>query len=905
MAEAGCYNKYIDRTRYATNGHSVIRRVFAAIAQSFSYTFAVTLLATLCGQGAAALAFVLVLVVAGMEPMRQLVLMIALVLYVALASLVSYVLFGALRLFGRQIELRIFRPINTHTRGVELAGEVDPAALQAISGGIDRLPIIYAIVSVFLSVVVVWAMALTDVVVSGGWSGLGLFLVSGSLTIVVFMIFAIPVVEILMGPLRREVRLRLAAQGAWAGPVRHTSLTLKLNYFVALIAVSLVILGSLLLRDGPPNLLLVSGCAAVTLLIGVALTALIRRSVIVSIADIREAAAQLVQSRAAELRSSSTYHEFIELSDSFYQAAQAAVGYREQLRDLNSALERKVDERVQELTLERNRLSLALRDLGVARDQALEASRAKSAFLANMSHELRTPLNAIIGYSEMLEEEAADLGADTITGDLRKIHTSGKHLLSLINDVLDLSKIEAGKMDLHLESFDIAGLVDEVIVTTAPLIERRGNMLVFEQDEQVGNMYADMTKVRQSLVNLLSNAAKFTEKGTITLRVRRTELARRAISGDSAAAGGDADAVFMGQRPSLIAPDETSVVRRTAFITFEVADTGIGMSAEQMARLFQAFNQADSSTTRKYGGTGLGLAISRHFCRMMGGDIAVTSVVGSGSSFTITLPALVSERQLDDRGRSERPALSFGPEPLLLAIDDDPLVYELLQRYLSNESIRVVGASSGADGLRMASELRPRAITLDVKMPDMDGWSVLAALKADPALADIPVIMLTMVEDRRLGYALGVADYLVKPVDRTRLTDVLRKYYQADQTALVVDDDADTRELLRRTLERDGWHVVEAENGRVGLEQVARALPSVVVLDLTMPEVDGFGFVEGLRGRPEWRTIPVVVLTARQLSDEDHRRLNGSVDRILEKSATARDELLIDLRAMLRARIGS
>ena len=876
----------------------VIRRIFTAIAESYSYVFAVALLATVFGQIVAALAFVFIMIVTEMVVMRALVFFGTLVVTLAIVSAFTYVVFGMLRARGRRIELPPLRPINDHTRGSQLADQLDVGELQAVAGGLDRLTQIYVIQAVVLAGMVVAASLLVDVVVSGSWSAAWAFVLGGSLAVTLFVMFAVPVIEILTAPLRREVRKQLAAHSAWNGPLRQSSLALKLNYFVILIAVSLTIIGMLLLRQNTPNGYIVGGFTIVTLLIGVALTALIRRSIQLSIDDIREAAAQLVEVRAAELSSSSTYREFIALSDSFYSVSRAAVGYREELVALNADLERKVDVRVQELTLERNRLNLALRDLGVARDRALEASRAKSAFLANMSHELRTPLNAIIGYSEMLEEEAADLGVNQISSDLRKIYTAGKHLLSLINDVLDLSKIEAGKMDLHLEDFDVAGLIDEVIVTTGPLIERRGNTFILEQPAEIGMMHADLTKVRQILVNLLANAAKFTENGTITLRVRRED--GRQIPNII----GDALNGIVSDWPALSTERQEQPTYAGSLIMFEVEDTGIGMTAEQIGRLFQAFSQADASTTRRYGGTGLGLAISRHFCRMMGGDVAVTSTEQLGSTFSVMMPMQVQERVSEDRPQVERLPPEPGLAPLLLAIDDDPQVHELLDRYLSREGVRVLGATNGPDGLRMAHELRPAVITLDVMMPEMDGWAVLAELKANPDLADIPVIMLTIAEDRRLGYALGVTDYLTKPVDRARLTEVLRKYHRSERTALIVEDDHDTREILRRSLERDGWQVAEAENGRIGLDQVARAQPAVIILDLMMPEIDGFGFVEGLRAHPEWRNIPVVVLTAKQLTEEDHFRLNGSVERILQKSATGREELLAEVRAMLANQLG-
>jgi GAF domain-containing protein/CheY-like chemotaxis protein len=515
------------------------------------------------------------------------------------------------------------------------------------------------------------------------------------------------------------------------------------------------------------------------------------------------------------------------------------------------------------LAIQNARLFREIEDKG---RQLEVADRHKSEFLANMSHELRTPLNAIIGYSEMLQEDAADLGAGELTDDLKRINAAGKHLLELINAVLDLSKIEAGKMELYLESFEIGGLVRDIAAVIQPLAAKNANRLDLRCPEEIGTMRADLTKVRQALFNLLSNACKFTDRGTIALAVAR-ELRE------------DQD-----------------------WVVFSVSDTGIGMTPEQLARLFEVFSQADAATTRKYGGTGLGLALSRRLCRMMGGDVTVESEAGRGSTFTIRLPARVAEA-------IEEPA---APAPLadhlppgvgtVLVIDDEAAVRDLMQRFLIKEGFRVVTAASGEEGLRWARELRPDAITLDVMMPGMDGWAVLSALKADPDVAEIPVIMLTIVDDRNLGYALGASDYLTKPIDRERLVSVL-KQHRRDRPVLVVDDDAEVRQLLRRTLESEGFAIVEAENGRVALERLRGEPPSLILLDLMMPEMDGFEFVAALRRHEGWRAIPVVVITARDLSREDRERLNGHVEKILQKGTYDRDQLLAEVRELVASSV--
>ena len=513
-----------------------------------------------------------------------------------------------------------------------------------------------------------------------------------------------------------------------------------------------------------------------------------------------------------------------------------------------------------------------------AREAAEEANRAKSRFLANMSHELRTPLNAIIGYSEMLREAADESGHKDFVPDLQKIQTAGRHLLALINDILDLSKVEAGKMTLYLETFDVAGLVREVAMTIQPLVQKNQNTLEVEASDGLGLMHADVTKVRQCLFNLLSNACKFTERGTIRLRGTREPLAGR---------------------------DR---------MRFEVSDSGIGMTPEQMDNLFEAFAQADASTARKYGGTGLGLALSRHFCRRMGGDITVSSVPGKGSTFTMEVPA-----EVIDAAPAGSAPISSAPAPSetavvdtayddtpVLVIDDDPDVRQLLERYLSGEGFRVATAAGGEEGLRIAREVQPRAITLDVMMPGMDGWSVLSELKKDPQLAQIPVLLCTILDDKHLGFALGASEFLTKPVDRGRLVALLRKHAHghSPRKVLLVEDDPVSRAMLSRLMQKEGWVVIEAENGRAALERMARERPGLILLDLMMPVLDGFDFVNEIRKDEANRAIPIIVLTAMDLTPEDHRRLSGHVEAILRKGGRSADELLREISALVVASSG-
>ena len=506
-------------------------------------------------------------------------------------------------------------------------------------------------------------------------------------------------------------------------------------------------------------------------------------------------------------------------------------------------------------------------ELLAARKASEEANSAKSRFLANMSHELRTPLNAIIGYSEMLEEETTEQGHPDYAPDLQKIRAAGRHLLALINDVLDLSKIEAGKMELHLETFELVPAIETVAATVAPLIEKNGNTLKLALAPGLGAMRGDLTRVRQILFNLLSNASKFTERGTITLTAQ---------------------------------PEGAALV-------FTVADTGIGMTEEQLGRLFQAFSQAEAATASKYGGTGLGLAISKMFCEMMGGTITVASTPGVGTSFTVRLPREVAERRESEPPRERVPAVA-GTAGTVLVIDDDPAARQLLSRMLQKEGFQVLEATGGEEGIELARVQRPDVITLDVLMPGLDGWGVLAVLKSDTALATIPVVMVTITDDRQLGFSLGAVEYLSKPIDRARLGAVVARYKRepAGGTAphvLVVEDDPPTRTMLRRTLEKEGWVVREADNGRAGLEQVSAESPALILLDLLMPEMDGFEFLEGLRSHPA-PSPPVVVITAKELTEQDRQRLNGGVRAVVQKRPQDFEGLLAEVRSRIPQHAG-
>ena len=494
------------------------------------------------------------------------------------------------------------------------------------------------------------------------------------------------------------------------------------------------------------------------------------------------------------------------------------------------------------------------KEMEESRDEAQEANEQKSKFFANMSHELRTPLNAILGYGEMLYEECEDLGYDDLMPDLQKITSAGTHLLSLINNVLDLSKIEAGKMELYLTSFEIEKLVDTLKDVNSPLASKNDNGFKINIEDAIGSMTQDETKLRQCVTNFLSNAFKFTENGLVTLDV------------------------------SSFVKDDIEMIE------FKVTDDGEGMSEEGVAKVFEEYTQAERSTSATHGGTGLGLPISKRFAQLMGGDVGVSSEKGKGSVFSIFIPRICSEQE----DISEVNVENIDDENICVLIDDDVAMHDLIRRTIVKAGMRLIGATDGEQGLKMIREVKPKLILLDVLMPGRDGWSILKECKTDEEIKNIPVVMVSQMSQEKLASSLGADDYLTKPIDRAKFLKTVSSLIGADdknKTILVVDDDANTRDILERALVDAGYEAILAKDGKDGLSKLNKD-PALIVLDLEMPRMDGFEFLENLiEIKDESERPNVLVYSGKDLTDVQEELLKQNVEGLIKKDDVSINQL--------------
>lgn len=501
-----------------------------------------------------------------------------------------------------------------------------------------------------------------------------------------------------------------------------------------------------------------------------------------------------------------------------------------------------------------------------------KAYRVKSEFLSNMSHELRTPLNSIIGFTSILLGPHGEPLTPDQANAIEKVLRNGKHLLELINDILDFSKIEAGRTPINLDSGEISEIISNVMVTVEPMVTSKAVKLVQEVEPDLPILNTDILKVKQILLNLLSNAAKFTDQGAITIIAKKQ--------------------------------DEN--------VSIAVKDDGIGIEPQNLERVFEEFSQIDTSNSRKYKGTGLGLPIAKNYARLLGGNLTVQSEFGKGATFILVIPPDFPKDKLQkpveepgpsksaQAGESAKTPSAVGPGPeksvapssgiLVLCIDDDAEVIDLLRRYLIPEGYSVRGVGSGEDGIRLAKELKPAVITLDIMMPEKDGWQVLRELKSNPTTKDIPVIIHSIIENRPLALSLGALDVIAKPSEPRKVLSVVERACRSkNQPIMIVDDNPDFADSLKILLETEGYRAVAMYNGENALKDIEKINPSLLFLDLIMPGMDGFTVVKRLRSQERWRDLPIVVVSGAEITEIQRKSLDGLTQDYIEKSQFSKE----------------
>jgi signal transduction histidine kinase/DNA-binding response OmpR family regulator/HAMP domain-containing protein len=521
-------------------------------------------------------------------------------------------------------------------------------------------------------------------------------------------------------------------------------------------------------------------------------------------------------------------------------------------------------------------------ELNTKNAELQKAYRVKSDFLSNMSHELRTPLNSIIGFTSVLLGPHGEPLTPDQAKAIEKVLKNGKHLLELINDILDFSKIEAGRTPINIDSGEISEIISNVMVTVEPMVTTKGVKLIQEVEPELPILNTDILKVKQILLNLLSNAAKFTEQGTISISAKK--------HGD--------------------------------MISISVKDDGIGIEAKNLDRVFEEFSQIDSGSARKYKGTGLGLPIAKNYARLLGGNLTVQSEFGKGSTFILVLPPAFAKDKLQKPGEepapskvapatataavpsATRPAPEKSVAPsssiLVLCIDDDAEVIDLLRRYLIPEGYSVRGAGSGEEGIRLAKELRPAVITLDIMMPEKDGWQVLRELKNNPATKDIPVIIHSIIENRPLALSLGALEVIAKPSEPKKVLSVVERACRSkNQPILIVDDNQDFADSLKMLLETEGYRAVAMYSGENALKDIENINPSLLFLDLLMPGMDGFAVVKRLRSQERWRDLPIVVVSGADISDGQRKSLNTLTQEFIEKGQFSKEIITSTIKKII------